>query len=197
MNVFGNVFGFLFVFGSRSDSNVCVRKAALKSARSGLGVLLKRVMEGRGRIAAMHKVGVSCPFPTSCLVNLVTEAQETRYNFFAVSASKFNRKLVSFEELELSSSGAATGVGWSAQGWVCALVRNQWCCWALGGTLLKICFRREVGPLIGTWEWEAGKMHIYGHDACRKCCYGPGRALNRYGWRWGVAAVVSTWKYSS
>lgn len=111
MNVFGNVFGFLFVFGSRSDSNVCVRKAALKSARSGLGVLLKSVMEGRGRIAAMHKVGVSCPFPTSRLVNLVTEAQETRYNFFAVSASKFNRKLVSFEELELSSSRAATGVG--------------------------------------------------------------------------------------
>lgn len=89
MNVFGNVFGFLFVFGSRSDSNVCVRKAALKSARSGLGMLLKHVMEGRGRIAAIHKVGVSCPFPTSCLVNLVTEAQETRYNF---SASKFNRK---------------------------------------------------------------------------------------------------------
>lgn len=63
------MFGFLFVVGSRSDSNVCVRKAALKSARSGLGVLLKHVMEGRGRIAAMHKVGISCPFPPSCLVN--------------------------------------------------------------------------------------------------------------------------------
>lgn len=69
ISVFGNVFGFLFVVGSRSDSNVCVRKAALKSARSGLGVLLKCVMEGRGRVAAIHRVGISCPFPTSCLVN--------------------------------------------------------------------------------------------------------------------------------
>lgn len=79
------MFGFLFGFGSRSDSNICVKKAALKSARSGFGVL-QRVMEGGGRIAAIHMVGVSCPFPTSCLVNVVTEAQETRYHFFAVSS---------------------------------------------------------------------------------------------------------------
>lgn len=88
----GNVFGFLFGFGSRSDSNVCVGKAALESARSGLGVLLRRGMEGRGRIAAIRKVDVSCPFPISCLANLVTEAQETRYRFFAIPASNFNRK---------------------------------------------------------------------------------------------------------
>lgn len=43
-------------------------------------------------------------------------------------------------------------------------------------TLLKICFRREVGPLTGTWEWETGEMHADGHDVCRKCCQGPGRA---------------------
>lgn len=53
--MFSNVFAFLFVFGSRSDSNVCVRKAALKSARSGLGVLHKCEMEGWGGIAAIHK----------------------------------------------------------------------------------------------------------------------------------------------
>lgn len=90
--ILGNVFGFLFVFGSRSDSDVCVRKAVLKSARSGLGVLLRRSTEGRGRIAAIRKVDVSCPFPISRLANAVTEAQETRYSFFAVPASNFNRK---------------------------------------------------------------------------------------------------------
>lgn len=49
--------------------------------------------------------------------------------------------------------------------------------------MLKICFCRGVGPVIGTEEWEAGEMHIDGHDVCRKCCQGPGRALNRYRWR--------------
>lgn len=72
------MFGFLFGFGSISDSNVCVRKAALKSARSGLDVLLSCGKEGRGRIAVIRKVDVSCPFPMSCLANLVTVAQETR-----------------------------------------------------------------------------------------------------------------------
>lgn len=85
INVFGNVFSFLFGFGSRSDSNACARKAALKSARSDFGVL-RHVMEGGERIAAIHKVGVSCPFPTSRLVNVGTEAQETKYHFFAVSS---------------------------------------------------------------------------------------------------------------
>lgn len=86
------MFVFFFVFGSRSDSNICVRKAALKSARSGLAVLLRCGMEGWGRIAVIRKVDVSCPFPTSHLANLVTEAQETRYSFFAVPTSNFNRK---------------------------------------------------------------------------------------------------------
>lgn len=88
----GSIFGFLFGFGSRSDSNVDVRKAALKSAGSSLGVLLGRGMEGRGRIAVTRKADVSCLFPISRLANLVTEVQETRYCFFADLASNFHGK---------------------------------------------------------------------------------------------------------
>lgn len=42
--------------------------------------------------------------------------------------------------------------------------------------------QERSGPFIGTWEWEAGEMHIDGHDGCRKC-WGPGRVLNWYRWR--------------
>lgn len=68
----GSVFGFLFIFGSRPDSNVCIRKAALKSSRTGLGVLLRCGMEGRERIAAIRKVDVSFSFPISCVTECVT-----------------------------------------------------------------------------------------------------------------------------
>lgn len=49
INVFGNMFGILFDFDSRIDSNVCVIKAALKRARSGSGVLLKHGNGGKGK----------------------------------------------------------------------------------------------------------------------------------------------------
>jgi len=105
------VLGFLFVSGSRSDSNVCVRKAALKSARSGPSVPLRRGKEGRGSIAAIRRVDVSCPVPAPCLADRVTEAQEARYSFLAVPTSTFNRKRACFEEPELSSSKATAAVG--------------------------------------------------------------------------------------
>lgn len=112
----GNVFGFLFVFGSRSDSNVCVRKAALKSARSGLGVLLRRGMEGRGRIAAIRKVDVSCPFPISCLANLVLKHRKPgTVSLQSPQATSIGNRC--FEELELSSSKATAAVGRSVLGW--------------------------------------------------------------------------------
>lgn len=53
-----------------------------------------RWRDGEGLLPYINEDGVSCPLATSCLVNEMAEAQQTRYNFFAVSSSKFSRKLV-------------------------------------------------------------------------------------------------------
>lgn len=160
-----------YSFFSRPDSNVCIRKAALKSARSGLGVLLRCGMEGRERIAAIHKVDVSCSFPVSRVTGRVTISYWLKHRKPGTVSLQSPQPTSIGNRFVLKSWSSLTpkqphrwdevyGVGTC---YTMMWYQGHW--WALGETLLKIWFRREVGCPLETWQWETWEMHSW----CQRC----------------------------
>lgn len=110
-----------------------------------------------------YKVDISCPFPISCLADLVNEAEGSTYSFSAVPAGNLSRNLAHFGELEpfpqsncMSWMGCAglfcepgCGNGGGHKGW---LIKN----WV---RLPMLQLRREAGSPLGTQEWETYEMH--------------------------------------